>query len=92
MGLMKGGLPAFRRAGPAPTAVKVPGVTVVSPVQIASSSYFALGIVILLVGIDAVLVPGYLVYHNLYYELSGILLVAAGGLAAIWGLRRPKPV
>ncbi len=89
MGLMKGGLPAFRRVAPGPSAVKVPGVTVVSPIQIASGSYFALGIVVLLVGIN-VLVPGYLVLHNFYYELSGILMIAAGALAFYWGLRKPK--
>lgn len=91
MGLMKGGLPSFRRAPSSGTAA--PGNTggrVVSLIPIQSGSFFAFGVVVLLIGVDAVLVPGYLVYRNFWYELAGVLLTAAGAIATLWGLRKSK--
>jgi hypothetical protein len=90
MGLMKGGLPTFGRAPVAPTPVQLPSGRVVSPVQIGSGRFFAFGLVLLLIGADAVLVPGYLVYKNMYIELAGAMLTAAGAIAMAWGLRKPK--
>jgi hypothetical protein len=90
MGLMKGGLPSFRKLPAAPAPVRLPSGRVVSPVQLVSGRFFAFGLVVLLVGLDAVLVPGYLVYKNLYIELAGAMLTAAGAVAMAWGLRRPK--
>jgi hypothetical protein len=90
MGLMKGGLPSFRRYPSAPAKVQLPSGRVVSPVQLVSGRYFAFGLVVLLIGLDAVLVPGYLVYKNAYIELAGAMLTAAGAIAMAWGLRKPK--
>jgi hypothetical protein len=90
MGLMKGGLPSFRRMPTAPTAVQLPSGRVVTPVQLLSGRYFAFGLIVLLIGVDAVLVPGYLVYKSSYLELAGVLLAAAGGISMAWGLRKPK--
>jgi hypothetical protein len=90
MGLMKGGLPAFgRTAGPS-APLQLPSGRVVSPIQMGSSGFFAFGLVVLLIGADAVLVPGYLVYKNSYIELAGGLLTAAGAIAMAWGLRKPQ--
>ena len=90
MGLMKGGLPSFRKAPVAPTPIQVPGGRVIAPFPIASGSLFVFGLVVLLIGVDAVLVPGYLLYRNVFYELAGVLLAAAGAVAMLWGLRKPK--
>ena len=90
MGLMKGGLPSFRRMPTVPAQVRLPSGRVVTPVSLLSGRYFAFGLIVLLVGADAVLVPGYLVYKNLYIELAGALLTAAGAISMIWGLRKPK--
>jgi hypothetical protein len=90
MGLMKGGLPSFRRMPGPPAPVKLPSGRVVTPVAVLSGRFFAFGLVVLLIGIDAVLVPGYLIFGNVYYELAGALLGAAGALAIFWGLRKPK--
>jgi hypothetical protein len=90
MGLLKGGLPSFGR-GPAPPPVVIaPGGRVVTPVPILSGNFLLFGLVVVLVGIDAILVPGYLIYKNPWYELAGILMTAAGALAMLWGLRKPK--
>lgn len=90
MGLMKGGMPSFGRAPLTSAPVKLPSGRVVSPVQLVSGKYFAFGLVVLLIGLDAVLVPGYLVYKNAYVELAGAMLTAAGAIAMAWGLRKPK--
>ena len=91
MGLMKGGLPTFGRTGVAPAGpAKLPGGKVVSPLQIGSGRYFTFGIVLLLVGVDALLVPGFLVFKNQYYALAGLMLTAAGAISTVWGLRKGK--
>jgi hypothetical protein len=90
MGLMKGGLPSFGRVPGAPAPMKLPSGRVVTPIQIGSGRYFVFGLVVLLVGVDAVLVPGYLVYKNVYIELAGAMLTAAGVISMAWGLRKPK--
>jgi len=88
MGLMKGGLPSLRGRTTVPGPTALPSGRVVTPIQIASGGLFTFGLILLLVGVDIVLVPGYLLYKNMYYELSGALLAAAGAIAAAWGLRK----
>ncbi len=90
MGLMKGGLPSFRGTRTAPSQVQLPSGRVVSPVSLLSGRFFAFGLVVLLIGVDAVLIPGYLVYKNPYIELAGVMLAAAGAISMVWGLRKPK--
>lgn len=88
MGLMKGGLPSFRKAA-APTApVKLPSGQVVSPPPIGSVAYLAFGIVVLLIGVGVLLAPGFVVFQNVYYELAGAMLAAAGLISIGWGLRK----
>ena len=89
MGLMKGGLPSFRRMPTAPTQIQLPSGRVVTPVSIVSGRFLAFGLILLLVGVDAVLIPGYLVYKNIYVEVAGALLTAAGAIAMAWGIRKP---
>ena len=90
MGLMKGGLPSFRRMPTPPAPVKLPSGRVVTPVSLVSGRYFTFGLILLLIGADAVLIPGYLVYKNVYIELAGSLLAAAGAISMAWGLKKPK--
>jgi hypothetical protein len=91
MGLMKGGLPSFRKM-PEMKQAGVPAIggKAVSPVHIQSGGFFVFGLLVLLVGVDALLVPGYLTYKNLWFEMAGAFLTAAGALAMLWGLRKPK--
>lgn len=90
MGLMKGGLPSFRKAPTGSREVKLPSGRVISPITIGSGGFFVFGLIVLLVGVDAVLVPGFLLFKNVWYEVAGILLAAAGALSLVWGLRKPK--
>lgn len=77
MGLMKGGLPSFRR-GPAP-APQPPGAKVLPPSPIASGSLFGLGILLVIIGVDALLIPGLLVMRS-------VLIVGAGGAVTVLGM------
>jgi hypothetical protein len=89
MGLMKGGLPSLRKAGlggPAPHAVgQVP-----PPVPISNGGVFALGILLVILGIDAVLVPGYLVFKSDPMAAGGVLLTLLGLVAIYFGLKKPS--
>ncbi len=89
MGLMKGGLPSFRKAGPAGAAKPVAG-QVYAPLPISSGAMFAIGVVLLLVGIDAVLVPGYLVFKSMPLVAGGAVLTLLGLLAVYFGYRKPS--
>jgi len=90
MGLMKGGMPSLRRTPTAPREVRLPTGRVITPVSIFSGNFFVFGLALLLIGVDAVLVPSILIYKNSWYELSGVLLAAAGLVSMLWGLRKPK--
>lgn len=90
MGLMKGGLPSFGRAPSGQPQVQLPGGKAVTPIQILSGNFFVLGVLLLLVGVDAVLVPAYFVFKNFWFELAGGLLTTAGALAMAWGLRKSQ--
>lgn len=89
MGLMKGGLPSFRKAGQA-GAVKPVAGQAYTPLPISSGGMFAIGLVLLLVGIDAVLVPGYLVFKSTPLVAGGVVLALLGVLAVYVGYRKPR--
>ena len=89
MGLMKGGPPTFRRGAGLRPVAPAEGGRPVSPVQILSGRFFLFGLIVLLIGVN-VLIPAFLVSDNLWFELAGVLLTAAGVIAAAGGLRKPK--
>jgi hypothetical protein len=88
MGLMKGGLPSIRRAGPA--ATKPVAGQVYTPVPMSSGGMFAVGLILVLIGIDAVLVPGYLVYKSMPLIAGGVVLAILGLLAIYFGAKKPS--
>jgi membrane protein implicated in regulation of membrane protease activity len=51
---------------------------------------FAAGVVMLLVGVDAVLVPGYLVLKSVPVTGAGVLVSGLGLVLLLLGLRRPR--
>lgn len=90
MGLMKGGLPSFRKAaGVAPKAGALGG-QVVMPVPLFSGGLFALGVILVVVGVDAVLVPGFLVFRSMIVTGAGVGLTLLGLAALFFGSRKPK--
>ena len=89
MGLMKGGLPSFRRVAPAAPVKPVAG-QVYTPLPLSSGSMFAVGVVLVLLGIDAVLVPGYLVYKSAPLIAGGVVMALVGLLAIYFGSKKPS--
>ena len=91
MGLMKGGLPSFGRGpGAAPKPV-VPGAPVFTPVPLSSGRLFTLGILLIVIGVDVLLVPGFLIFRSPPLTLAGAVLTLAGAVGLVAGWARPKP-
>lgn len=88
MGLMKGGLPSFRKVAPA-GAIKPTAGQVYAPLPLSSGGMFAIGIILVLLGVDAVLVPGYLVYKSTPLIAGGVVLALVGLLAIYFGSKKP---
>jgi hypothetical protein len=89
MGLMKGGLPSLRRVPGAPLA-PMPGAKATSPVPISSGRLLAAGIILVVLGADAVLIPGYLVLKSIPLTGVGVVVTAFGTLAMYLGSRKPE--
>jgi hypothetical protein len=89
MGLMKGGLPSLRKVAPAAGVKPVAGQAY-APLPLSSGGIFAVGLVLVLVGVDAVLVPGYLVYKSMPLIAGGVLLAVFGLLAIYFGAKKPS--
>lgn len=89
MGVMKGGFPSLKRR-PGPAKKPLPGAVGFTPVPMSSGPLFALGVFMMVVGVDALVVPGYLVVHSLPEILFGLALSVLGALAIVSGWRKPK--
>ena len=88
IGILKGGLPG-RRAGP-PTAVTVGSGRTYSPVWMSSGGQLAFGVTLVVLGLDAVAVPGYLVFNSVPLIGGGVVLAALGAILAFRGSRLRK--
>lgn len=89
MGLLKGGLPSFGKGGAA--KVTLPSGRVFTPLQISSGALFAFGILMVVAGVDALAVPGYLVMKNMVFVGAGAAVAVLGALAIYWGSRSSEP-
>ncbi len=90
MGLMKGGLPTLRRGPARGPQGPVVGQRVTPPAVISSGAIFTLGILAVVLGVDAVLVPGYLVLKSFPVIAAGAAIAALGVVAVYLGSRKPK--
>jgi hypothetical protein len=88
IGILKGGLPGRRTTPPIGESVK--SGRVYSPVWVRSGGQLVFGLVLVVVGIDMLAVPGYLVLNSVPIIGGGAVLAALGGLLAYRGskLRR----
>lgn len=89
MGLLKGGLPSFGKRTQPGQKVMGPGGQMFTPIQVASGGLFVLGLIVVLIGVDAVLVPGYLVLKSDPVTAVGALVAGMGALAMLIGWKRP---
>jgi hypothetical protein len=85
IGILKGGLPG-RRAGP-PMGETVGSGRTYSPVWISSGGQMVFGVALVVLGVDVLAVPGYLVFNSFPIIIGGGVLAALGGLLAFRGSR-----
>jgi hypothetical protein len=88
IGVLKGGLPG-RRQGPPVGETSGAGRTF-SPEWLSSGGQLVFGIALVVLGVDAVAVPGYLVFKSVEVIGGGAVLAALGVLLAIRGSRVRK--
>jgi len=92
MGLLKGGPPSFRRPpGAVQQKIVLPSGKVYTPISLASGRLFALGVILAVLGVDVVLVPGYLVLKSIPVVGVGVALLALGLLGMYFGWKKPGP-
>jgi len=88
IGMLKGGLPG-RRQGPPVGETSGAGRTF-SPEWFTSGGQLAFGVALVVLGLDAVVVPGYLVFKSVEMIGAGAVLAALGAILAIRGSRIRK--
>ncbi len=88
IGILKGGLPG-RRAGP-PMGQTVGSGRTYSPVWISSGGQLVFGVALVVLGVDVLAVPGYLVFNSFPIIGGGVVLAALGGILAFRGSRTRK--
>ncbi len=88
IGVLKGGLPG-RRQGPPVGETSGSGRTF-SPEWLSSGGQLVFGIALVVIGLDAVAVPGYLVFNSVAVVGSGAAVAVLGAILAIRGSRLRK--
>ncbi|HVB95086.1 MAG TPA: hypothetical protein VND41_00610 [Nitrososphaerales archaeon] len=88
IGVLKGGLPG-RRQGPPLGETSGAGRTF-SPEWLSSGGQLAFGIALVVIGLDAVAVPGYLLFKSAGIIGGGVVVAALGAILAIRGSKIRK--
>jgi hypothetical protein len=88
IGILKGGLPG-RRTGPPVGETSGAGRTY-SPEWLSSGGQLVFGVALLVLGLDAVAVPGYLVFKSFEIVGGGVVLAALGAVLAYRGSKLRK--
>ena len=88
IGILKGGLPG-RRPGP-PVGQTVASGRTYSPLWFSSGGQLVFGIALVILGVDVLAVPGYLVLNSIPIVGSGVVLAALGAILAYRGSRIRK--
>jgi len=88
IGILKGGLPG-RRAGP-PIGETMKSGKTYSPVWLSSGGEFAFGIALIVLGVAALAVPGYVVVNSTLVIGGGVVLAVLGAILAYRGSRIRK--
>jgi len=88
IGILKGGLPS-RRTTPPQGQIVGSGRTY-SPEWMSSGGQIAFGIALVIIGADALAVPGYLVLNSVPLIAAGVVVAVLGALLAFRGARIRK--
>jgi hypothetical protein len=84
VGLLKGGLPSFRRR---PSVEKPQAGKVFTPVPFTSPRLFALGVLVLFLGVDAIVIPAVFLVRSPILILVGAFLCGVGSYFVYRGTR-----
>ncbi len=87
MGILKGGLPRIGKQPGQVEKIQLPSGKVYTPLQITSGKLFAFGILLTIIGVDILLVPGYLILNSIPLTFLGAVLVVLGVLSIYFGLK-----
>jgi hypothetical protein len=85
IGILKGGLPG-RRAGPPMGETAGSGRTY-KPEWLTSGGQLVFGVALIVIGLDAIAVPGYLVFKSVEIIGGGVVVAALGAILALRGSR-----
>jgi hypothetical protein len=88
IGILKGGLPG-RRQGP-PVGETSGAGRMFTPEWLSSGGQLVFGIALVVIGLDAVAVPGYLVFKSVEIIGTGAVVAVLGAILAIRGSRVRK--
>ena len=88
IGILKGGLPGRRMVPPVGESVK--SGRVYNPVWLNSGGQLAFGLILVVLGIDLLAVPGYLVLNSVPVIGAGLGLAALGAFLAYRGIKLRK--
>ncbi len=88
IGILKGGLPG-RRTGP-PVGEKVGSGRTYSPEWISSGGQLVFGVALIILGVDVLVIPGYLLLNSTPIIGGGVVLAALGAILTYRGSRIRK--
>ena len=88
IGLLKGGPPSFGRRMPSgPQPVQMPAGKVYTPLGIKSGSLYTLGIAGIIIGVDFLVIPGFLLNSTLVIG-AGVAVAVLGAVATYLGSKK----
>ena len=89
IGLLKGGPPSFGRRMPGATQpIPLPGGKVYAPLGIKSGSLYTLGITGIIIGVDFLAIPGFLLFSSPIIGGAGVALAVLGAFATYLGSKK----
>jgi hypothetical protein len=95
IGILKGGPPSFGRRMPvppkqvSPTPVQLPAGRAYTPLGIRSGNLYTLGVAGIIIGVDFLAIPGFLLLNNVLVTGAGVALSVLGAVATYFGSRKP---
>jgi hypothetical protein len=95
IGVLKGGPPRFGRTMPvqsqpvSPKPVQLPGGKAYTPLGLKSGSLYSLGIAGIIIGVDLVAIPGFLLLNSTLVTGAGVALAVLGAVATYFGSKKP---
>ncbi len=89
IGILKGGPPSFGRRMPvSPQQVQMPGAKAYTALGMKSGSLYTLGIAGIIIGVDFLAIPGFLLLNSTLVTGAGVALAVLGAVATYFGSKK----